>query len=210
MGNCCNCEKTANCLDAKAKAIRRNIVEMIATAKSGHPGGSLSAVEMLVALYFGGGMNHSPENPFDENRDRFIMSKGHACPALYATLAEAGYIEHSMLKTLRQLGSPLQGHPSKADFPIMEASTGSLGQGLSVGIGLALAAKLKQAPYKVFVMVGDGEAEEGQIWEGVLSAPVHKLDNLIMILDWNKFQLDGSIEDILDWTPIAEKFNAFG
>jgi len=183
---------------------------MIGAAKSGHPGGSLSAVEMLVALYFGEIMNHDSKNPMNENRDRFIMSKGHAVPALYATLAEAGYIERDSLTTLRQLGSPLQGHPSKKDLPIMEASTGSLGQGLSVGIGLALAAKLKGADYRTYVMVGDGEAEEGQIWEGIMSAPAHKLDNLVLILDWNKFQLDGSIEDILDWTPLAEKFEAFG
>ena len=210
MGNCCKCEKTPCCLEPKAKIIRRDIVKMIGAAKSGHPGGSLSAVEMLVALYFGETMNHDPKNPMNENRDRFIMSKGHAVPALYATLAEAGYIERDSLTNLRQLGSPLQGHPSKKDLPIMEASTGSLGQGLSVGIGLALAAKLKGADYRTYVMVGDGEAEEGQIWEGIMSAPAHKLDNLVLILDWNKFQLDGSIEDILDWTPLAEKFEAFG
>jgi len=211
MGNCCKCDKTVGCcLDAKAKNIRRDIVEMIAAAKSGHPGGSLSAVEMLVALYFGGGMNHDVNNPSDDSRDRFIMSKGHAVPALYATLAEAGYIDKTQLNTLRQLGSPLQGHPSKVDLSIMEASTGSLGQGLSVGIGIAIAGKLNKLPYRVYVMVGDGEAEEGQIWEAVMSAPSHELDNLVMILDWNKYQLDGSIEDILDWQPIPDKFKAFG
>lgn len=197
-------------LQQKAKCIRRHVVEMIAAAKSGHPGGSLSAADIMSVLYFGGVMCHNPANPSDANRDRFILSKGHAVPVLYATLAEAGYLPVEELTDLRKLGSPLQGHPSKADLPIMEASTGSLGQGLSVGIGMAIAGKLDNADYRVYVMIGDGEAEEGQVWEAAMSAPAHKLDNLVVILDANKFQLDGSIKEILDWTPIAEKWQAFG
>ena len=197
-------------LQQKAIRIRRHVVEMLCAAKSGHPGGSLSAADILSVLYFGGVMRHDAAHPADPNRDRFILSKGHAVPVLYATLAEAGYIPIEQLKTLRKLGSPLQGHPSKADLPIMEASTGSLGQGLSVGIGMAIAGKLNNADYRVYVMIGDGEAEEGQVWEAAMSAPAQKLDNLVAILDYNKFQLDGAVKDILDWTPVAEKWRAFG
>ncbi|HEY3377404.1 MAG TPA: transketolase [Armatimonadota bacterium] len=201
---------SVDALQEKAKVIRRHVVEMICAAKSGHPGGSLSAADLVTALYFGGILRHDPTNPADPNRDRFILSKGHAVPVLYAALAEAGYLPIDQLTTLRQLGSPLQGHPSKADLPIMEASTGSLGQGLSVGMGMALAGKLNQADYKVYVMLGDGEAEEGQVWEAAMGAAAHHLDNLVAILDYNKFQLDGSIEDILDWGPVVEKWQAFG
>lgn len=197
-------------MSAKAKAIRRHVVEMICAAKSGHPGGSLSAADLLTVLYFGGVMHHDPNNAADPHRDRFVLSKGHAVPVLYAALAEAGYISVDQLNSLRKLGSPLQGHPSKADMPIMEASTGSLGQGLSVGIGMALAGKMNKADYRVYVMLGDGESEEGQIWEAAMSASAHKLDNMIAILDHNKFQLDGSLEEILNWAPVAEKWQAFG
>ncbi len=197
-------------LNAKAKVLRRHVVEMIAKAKSGHPGGSLSAADILTALYFGGVLKHDPNNPHDPQRDRFIMSKGHAVPVLYAALAEAGYFPTEELVTLRKLGSPLQGHPSKIDMPIMEASTGSLGQGLSVGIGMAMAAKLDGDDYRTYVMLGDGESEEGQVWEAAMSAAARKLDNLVAILDFNKFQLDGSIAEILDWTPVPEKWTAFG
>lgn len=197
-------------LQLMAKCIRRHVIEMIAAAKSGHPGGSLSAADIMAVLYFGGVLHHDPANPTDVDRDRFILSKGHAVPVLYATLAEAGYLPIDELTTLRKLGSPLQGHPSKADLPIMEASTGSLGQGLSVGIGMAIAGKQNQADYRVYVMIGDGEAEEGQVWEAAMSAAAHKLDNLIAIIDANKFQLDGSVKEILDWNPIAEKWQAFG
>lgn len=201
---------SVDAMTEKAKAIRRHVVEMIAAAKSGHPGGSLSAADILTVLYFGGVLRHDPTNPADPNRDRFILSKGHAVPVLYAALAEAGYLPVEELKNLRKLGSRLQGHPSKADWSVMEASTGSLGQGLSVGIGMAIAAKLDGKDYKTYVMVGDGEAEEGQVWEAAMSAPAHKLDNLVCILDYNKFQLDGSIEEILNWAPVAEKWAAFG
>jgi transketolase len=201
---------TLDALRDKAKVIRRHVVEMITAAKSGHPGGSLSAADILTALYFGGVLRHDPANPLDPNRDRFILSKGHAVPVLYATLAEAGYIPVDQLTTLRQLGSTLQGHPSKADLPIMEASTGSLGQGLSVGVGMALAAKMDMADYRVYVMIGDGEAEEGQIWEAAMYAGAAKVDQLVAILDYNKCQLDGTIEEILNWEPVAEKWAAFG
>lgn len=197
-------------LQARAKVIRRHVVEMICAAKSGHPGGSLSAADLLTALYLGGVMRHDPAKPADPDRDRFIMSKGHAVPVLYATLAEAGYLPVEELVTLRKLGSPLQGHPSKADLPLMEASTGSLGQGLSVGIGMALAGKMNAADYRVYVMLGDGESEEGQVWEAAMSAAAHHLDNLVAILDFNKFQLDGSLKEILDWTPVVEKWQSFG
>ena len=197
-------------LQEKAKAIRRHVVESIAAAKSGHPGGSLSAADVVTALYFGGVMRHDVNNPHDPNRDRFILSKGHAAPVLYAALAEAGYIPIESLVTLRKLGSPLQGHPSKVDLPIIEASTGSLGMGLSVGVGMAMAAKFKGDDFRTYVMLGDGEAEEGQVWEAALSAPFYKLDNLVAIVDSNKFQLDGSIEEILNWAPVAEKWAAFG
>lgn len=197
-------------LDKIAARIRCHIMRMITAAKSGHPGGSLSAADVVTALYFGGVLKHDVNNPHDPQRDRFILSKGHGVPVLYAALAEAGYIPREELTNLRQLGSRLQGHPSKADFPLMEASTGSLGQGLSVGMGIALAAKMNKDDFRTYVMIGDGEAEEGQIWEAAMGAAAHKLDNLVAILDYNKFQLDGSIAEILDWTPVAEKWQAFG
>ncbi len=197
-------------MQAKAKVIRRHVVEMLTCAKSGHPGGSLSAADLLTVLYFGGVLCVSTDNACDPHRDRFIMSKGHAVPVLYATLAEAGFLPVEELCTLRKLNSPLQGHPSKADCPLMEASTGSLGQGLSVGVGMALAGKLDHAPYRVYVMLGDGESEEGQVWEAAMSAAARGLDNLVAIIDYNKFQLDGSIEEILNWAPVREKWEAFG
>jgi len=203
-------EASITALEDKAKALRRHVVEMVTAAKSGHPGGSLSAADILAALYFGGVLRHDPANPHAADRDRFIMSKGHAVPVLYAALAEAGYFPIAQLLTLRKLGSPLQGHPSKADFPIMEASTGSLGMGLSVGMGMALAAKIKHEDYKVYVMLGDGEAEEGQVWEAAMSAAARKLNNLIAILDYNKCQLDGTIAEILNWEPVVDKWVAFG
>ncbi len=197
-------------LNCKAAVLRCHVIKMITAAKSGHPGGSLSAADLVTALYFGGVLRHDPENPYDPERDRFIMSKGHAVPILYAALAEAGYFPVEQLDTLRKLGSPLQGHPSKADFPLMEASTGSLGQGLSVGVGMAMAGKLDGAGYRVYVMLGDGECEEGQVWEAAMSASAHKLDNLVAILDYNKYQLDGPLCEILNWEPVPEKWTAFG
>jgi transketolase len=192
-----------------AQRMRVNIIKMIGAAGSGHPGGSLSEVEVLTTLYFRV-MRHDPNNPNWPNRDRFILSKGHGCPALYAVYAEAGYIDPALLNTLRKLGSPLQGHPDKRMLPVLEASTGSLGQGLSIGIGAALAAKLDQQDYHTFVMVGDGEIEEGQNWEAAMFAGFHKLANLTCIVDNNRQQLDGFVKDILDPAPVAEKFRAFG
>ena len=192
-----------------ANRLRIDIVKMIAAAGNGHPGGSLSEVELLSALYFRV-LRHNPRNPNWQDRDRFILSKGHGCPALYAVLAEAGYIDHSVLSTLRRLGSPLQGHPDKRFLPVLEANTGSLGQGLSVGIGMALAARLDGKSSHVFVMVGDGEIQEGQNWEAAMFAPYHKLANLTLIVDYNHQQLDGFTKDILDVSPLREKFVAFG
>ncbi len=191
-----------------ANRIRIEIVKMIGAAGSGHPGGSLSAVELLVALYFRV-LRHDPKRPDWPGRDRFILSKGHGVPVLYATLAEAGYLDPALLPTLRKLGSPLQGHPDKRMLPVLEASTGSLGQGISIGIGMALAAQLDKRDWHTFVMVGDGEIQEGQIWEAAMYAGFHRLSNLTVIVDYNKQQLDGFLVDILDPAPVAEKFRAF-
>jgi transketolase len=192
-----------------ATRLRIEIIRMIAAAGSGHPGGSLSEVELLLALYFRV-LRHDPKNPEWPDRDRFILSKGHGCPALYATYAEAGYIDPALLMTLRKLGSPLQGHPDRRMLPVLEASTGSLGNGLSIGVGMALAARLDKRDYHTFVMVGDGEIQEGQIWEAAMYAGFHKLSNLTCIVDYNRQQLDGFLKDILDPAPVAEKFRAFG
>jgi transketolase len=192
-----------------ANRLRIEIVKMIGAAGSGHPGGSLSEVELLSALYFKV-LRHDPKNPNWPDRDRFILSKGHGCPALYAVLAEAGYIDPAVLGTLRKLGSPLQGHPDKRFLPVLEANTGSLGQGISIGIGMALAAKLDKKSYHTFVMAGDGEIQEGQNWEAAMFAPYHKLENLTVIVDYNHQQLDGFTKDILDVSPLREKFEAFG
>ncbi|HTC94969.1 MAG TPA: transketolase [Terriglobales bacterium] len=196
-------------LKRMANRVRIEIIKMIGAAGSGHPGGSLSEVELLAALYFRV-LRHDPKNPAWRERDRFILSKGHGCPALYAMLAEAGYIDPAILPTLRKLGSPLQGHPDRRMLPVLEASTGSLGQGLSIGIGMALAARLDKLDYHTFVMVGDGEIQEGQNWEAAMFAPYHKLSNLTVIVDYNHQQLDGFTKDILDVDPLAAKFSSFG
>lgn len=192
-----------------ATQMRIDIIRMIGAAASGHPGGSLSAVELLTALYFRV-LRHNVNDPEWPDRDRFILSKGHGVPALYAALAHAGYIDPALFPTLRKLDSPLQGHPDRRKLPILEASTGSLGQGLSVGIGMALAAKLDKRDFHTFVMVGDGEIQEGQIWEAAMYAAFHKLSNLTLIVDYNRQQLDGFLKDVLDPAPIPEKFAAFG
>lgn len=191
-----------------ANSIRQEIVSMIAAAKSGHPGGSLSAVEIVTALYFGGILKHDPLNPHWKERDRFILSKGHAAPVLYAALAEAGYINKEMLSTLRKLGSPLQGHPDRRKLDVIEASTGSLGQGLSIGIGMALAARLNKENHHIFVLIGDGESNEGQVWEAAMFAGHHKLDNLTAIVDYNGYQLDDAIKNIVDLDPLKDKWSA--
>ncbi|MDX1979195.1 MAG: transketolase [Bryobacteraceae bacterium] len=189
--------------------IRRHIIDMITEAKSGHPGGSLSAVEILTVLYWDV-MRHDPKNPTWADRDRFILGKGHAAPVLYSVMAEQGYTPTETLNTLRRLGSIYQGHPDRRFIPSLEASTGSLGQGLSVGLGMALAARLDSSPARIYVMLGDGEIQEGQIWEAAMFGAFHKMDNIVAIVDYNKIQLDGFVKDIMDLEPLAAKWRAFG
>lgn len=191
-----------------ADRLRVEIVEMLYTAGSGHPGGSLSAIDVIVALYFAK-MRHRPDDPGWAHRDRFVLSKGHGVPALYATLAEAGYFDKSQLKTLRRLGSPLQGHPANALMAGIEASTGSLGQGLSVAVGMALASKLDGGPFCVYCLMGDGEIQEGQVWEAAMMAPNYQLDNLTAIIDYNKGQIDGYVADVMNLEPLEDKWRAF-
>lgn len=177
-------------------------------AKSGHPGGSLSCADILAVLY-GKILHHDPQNPHWEDRDRFILSKGHGVPALYAILGLVGYYPVEEIMTLRQLDSPFQGHPDRRKLPLLEASTGSLGQGLSIGIGMALAARLKGKAYHTYVLLGDGECNEGQVWEAAMFAGYHQLGNLTVIVDFNFFQLDDATERILDLEPFDEKWKAF-
>lgn len=192
-----------------AKQIRRHIVEMTGAAKSGHPGGSLSAVEIVTVLYWDV-MNHDPADPKKADRDRFILSKGHAAPVLYAAMAEAGYTPVDQLKTLRRLGSIYQGHPDIRFIPSLEASTGSLGQGLSLALGMGAAARLNGESWRTYVLLGDGEIQEGQIWEAAMFGAYHKIDNVVAIVDYNKIQLDGFVKDIMELEPLAEKWRAFG
>ncbi|MBI3207889.1 MAG: transketolase [Candidatus Solibacter usitatus] len=189
--------------------IRRHIVEMITEAKSGHPGGSLSAVEILAVLYHEV-MRHDPENPQWPDRDRFILGKGHAAPVLYSVMAEFGYTPVDQLHTLRRIGSIYQGHPDRRFIPALEASTGSLGLGLSVGLGMSLAARLNNSPTRVYVVLGDGEIQEGQVWEAAMFAAFHKVDNIVAIVDFNKIQLDGWVKDIMEVEPLADKWRSFG
>ena len=196
-------------LNEIASVIRKEIVTMIHKAKSGHPGGSLSAVEILTALYFDE-MNINPANPKMEDRDRFVLSKGHAAPALYATLAERGYFEKSELEGFRKYKSMLQGHPDMNKVPGVEMSTGSLGQGFSVACGMAMASKLDDALWNVYVLLGDGEIQEGIVWEAAMSAAHYKLDNLIAILDYNGLQIDGETSKVMNINPVENKFKAFG
>ncbi len=197
-------------LERTARKLRRHIVKMLAIAGSGHPGGSLSAIDILTALFFGNVMRYNPQNPRWEDRDRFILSKGHAVPALYAVLAEAGFIPEEWLWQLRKIDTPMQGHPSVKDLPAVEASTGSLGQGLSIGLGMALAARIDGKPYRVYVMIGDGESEEGQVWEAAMAASHFHAGNLTAILDYNHYQLDGAIGEIMSIEPVVSKWEAFG
>ncbi|RKZ01490.1 MAG: transketolase [Candidatus Hydrothermota bacterium] len=191
-----------------ARKLRIDILRMITLAGSGHPGGSLSAIDILVALYWRV-MRHDPKNPNWPERDRFVLSKGHAAPALYAVLAEWGYFPKDDLWKLRKIDSHLQGHPSHKDTPGVEASTGSLGQGFSVAVGMALGLRLSGSDATVYVMLGDGELDEGQTWEAALSAGHYKLDNLVAILDHNGLQIDGFTRDVMDTTPLEDKFRAF-
>jgi transketolase len=195
-------------LQAISKQMRREIVEMITHAKSGHPGGSLSAVEIVVTLFFDV-MRHDPSNPKWPDRDRFILSKGHAAPVLYTVMAECGYTPKDQLNSLRKLGSIYQGHPDVRFIPSLEASTGSLGEGLSMGIGMALAAKLDQRPSRTYVVLGDGEIQEGQIWEAAMFAGDKGVDNLVAIVDYNHIQLDGFVNYIMPLDPLPEKWRAF-
>jgi transketolase len=195
-------------LEQKAKQLRRHVITMIATAGSGHPGGSLSAADIVTALYFKV-MHHDPKNPQWPDRDRFVLSKGHAAPILYAALAECGYFPVEELSTLRKLGSRLQGHTDRTLTPGVEMSAGSLGQGLSYGIGMALAGRLDKKGYRVYVLIGDGECDEGQVWEAAMFAPHHKMDNITAIVDHNDLQLDGRVCDIMGLEPLADKWRAF-
>jgi len=197
-------------LDKIARQVRKNIIEMLVQAGSGHPGGALSACDIMVALYFSV-MRHNPQNPQWKERDRFILSKGHSCPAMYACLARAGYFPLQELSTLRKLGSRLQGHPSKTDgLPGIEVSTGSLGQGLSIANGIALGLKLDRIGARVYCLMGVGEIEEGQIWEAAMAASHYHIDNLCGIVDNNGLQIDGTIDEIMSPNPISEKWKAFG
>lgn len=196
-------------LTEKALSMRRHIIKMVHAAKSGHPGGSLSSVEIMTALYFDI-MRFDPSRPSWKERDRFVLSKGHAAPALYAALAECGIVSENELLSLRKLGSPLQGHPDMKRVPGVEMSTGSLGQGLSVANGMALAGKLDKSDWHVFALIGDGECQEGQIWEAAMAAAHYKLDNLTVFLDYNRLQIDGCIRDVMNPEPFPDKWKAFG
>ncbi len=188
--------------------VRKGVIEGTFNAKSGHPGGSLSIADIVTYLYFEK-MNVDPNNPDDENRDRFVLSKGHTAPALYAALAHRGFFPVELLKTLRKPDSILQGHPSMRYTPGVDMSTGSLGQGISAACGMALGAKLKGKDFKVYVPLGDGEIEEGQVWEAAMFAGNRKLDNLVAIVDYNNLQIDGSLDEVNSPYPIKEKFEAF-
>ncbi len=192
-----------------AKEVRKDIIRMTAEAGSGHPGGSLSSVEIMVSLYFHV-MEHNPENHKWEGRDRFILSKGHVCPALYATLARRGYFDPEELLTLRKLGSRLQGHPDRNKLPYLEISSGSLGQGLSVAVGMAIGFKMDNRNQRVYCLMGDGELQEGQIWEAAMTGAHYKLDNLCGIVDVNGLQIDGWTKDVMNLEPLANKWKAFG
>ena len=197
-------------VEEAAHVLRRHVVEMVGKAGSGHPGGSLSSSDILAALYFGDVLRVDPSNPAWPDRDRFVLSKGHAAPVLYAALAERGFFPKEALLTLRQLGSILQGHPDARKVPGVEASTGSLGQGLSIAVGMALAGRLDRKPYKIWALLGDGECEEGQVWEAAMAAAHYKLDTLTAIVDHNHLQIDGPVDKVMSPEPIGDKFKVFG
>jgi len=192
-----------------SSVVREDIIKMLGEAKSGHPGGALSLTEILVTLYYRV-MKIKPENPNWEDRDRLVLSKGHGCPALYSVLANKGFFQKDELNTLRKFGSMLQGHPDMRQTPGIDASVGSLGQGISVATGLALGAKVNKKSYKVFAIIGDGEMQEGQVWEALMAANHYMLDNLIIILDYNKLQIDGHNDDVMSLGSVKSKVEAFG
>lgn len=196
-------------LEEKARELRVSIVRTLHKSQSGHTGGSLSAIDIVAALYFHE-MRHNPEEPLWEDRDRFVLSKGHAAPALYVTLAKAGYFPEEDLMMLRRLGSHLQGHPDSKGTPGVEVCTGSLGQGLSMANGMALGLRLDNKDSRVYALMGDGELQEGQVWEAAMAAPHYRLDNLCALVDANALQIDGEVEKVMNVFPISEKFRAFG
>jgi len=202
-------EKMVEELTDLAWALRMDVVNMIHIAGSGHPGGSLSAADIVAALVFHH-LNINPKNPQMPDRDRFLLSKGHAAPLLYAALARSGFFPIEELKTFRQLNSRLQGHPDRLRTPGVEMTSGVLGHGVSIGAGLALAARLDKAQWKVYVLVGDGEIQAGVVWEGAMTASKYKLDNLTVILDYNDVQLDGPVHEIMPIEPVVEKWKSFG
>ncbi|MBP7089114.1 MAG: transketolase [Candidatus Omnitrophica bacterium] len=201
-------EKKIKFLKTKANKVRKSVIEMLAKAGSGHPGGSLSSTEIITCLYFEI-MRHNPKEPTWPQRDRFHLSKGHCCPAVYAALALSGYFPSEKLSTLRKLGSTLQGHPDRR-VPGIEVASGSLGQGLSVSLGMALAGKIDKQDFRVYCLMGDGEIQEGNIWEAAMAAAHYKLDNLCGIVDYNGFQIDGRTEEIMNLEPLTKKWEAFG
>ena len=202
-------DKSPEELAQVARRLRRLIITMTAEAASGHPGGSLSSVEIITALYFRV-LRHRPLEPAWPQRDRLVLSKGHAAPVLYAALAECGYFPREELSTLRKLGSRLQGHTDMTQTPGVEMSTGALGQGLSFGIGVALAGRLNHQGYRVYVLLGDGECDEGQVWEAAMAAAHYQLDNITAIVDYNKQQIDGWTRDVMKLEPLAQKWHSFG
>ena len=202
-------EKDVERLEEQAVQLRRDIVEMIHAAKAGHPGGSLSAVDMITALYFHV-MRIDPQNPRWEDRDRFVLSKGHACPALYAALARRGFFDPKHLTTLRQYHSNLQGHPDMNKTPGIDISSGSLGNGLAIGVGMAMSGRLHHQDYMTYVMLGDGEVQEGLVWEAAMAAHHHDLGNLVAIVDCNGVQINGWVNEIMTVEPLADKWRAFG
>ncbi|MBI5026843.1 MAG: transketolase [Nitrospirae bacterium] len=204
-------EKTADIktLQDMARTIRVDILKMLSEAGSGHTGGSLSAADIVTAIYFSK-MRYNPKDPEWKERDRFVLSKGHAAPLLYAALARAGYFPLEMLSTLRKIGSPLQGHPNCRSLPGIEVSTGSLGQGLSVANGMAIGLRLDRIPARVYCLLGDGEVQEGQVWEAAMTAAHYGLDNLCAIIDNNGLQIDGPVEEVMRVSPLPEKWKAFG
>lgn len=203
-------QKSVEELKEIARTCRVDILKMLNAAGSGHPGGSLSCIDILTCLYFGGILNNDPANPKAKERDRFVLSKGHAAPALYAVLGEAGYFDKSEFSTLRKLHSILQGHPDSKKCPGVEVGTGSLGQGVSVACGIAKGLKLSGNDASVFTILGDGECQEGQVWESFMFASHYKLDNLVVIIDLNGLQIDGNVSDVMDLGDMEAKMKAFG